>query len=161
MREVTLLDIAIPGAATLNLEHLALDFNGTLAVDGALVSGVAEALRHLASRLDIHVLTADTFGTARAALAGLPTRLVVLPPGQHDEAKRRHVEQLGADRCVAIGNGHNDRLLLEAAALGIVVVQLEGAALPTLLAADVVVPDIVGALALLLHPSRLIATLRR
>jgi soluble P-type ATPase len=156
-----LLDIAIPGAATLNLEHLVLDFNGTLAVDGALVPGVADALRHMASRLDIHVLTADTFGTAREALAGLPVRLVVLPPGQQVEAKRRHVEQLGADRCVAIGNGYNDRTMLAAAALGIVVVQLEGAAVPTLLAADMVAPDIVAALGLLLHPSRLVATLRR
>lgn len=156
-----MLDIAIPGDATLTLEHLVLDFNGTLAIDGALVPGVADALRHLANRLDIHVVTADTFGTARQALAGLPVRLVVLAPGHQAEAKRGHVEQLGADRCVAIGNGHNDRLLLEAAALGIVVVQLEGAAVPTLLAADVSAPDIVGALGLLLHPSRLIATLRR
>jgi soluble P-type ATPase len=155
-----LLDIAIPGAAALTLEHLLLDFNGTLAVDGRLMPGVADALRNLASRLDIHVVTADTFGTAREALDGLPVHLVVLPPGQQDEAKRRHVEQLGADRCVAIGNGRNDGLLLQAAALGIAVVEREGAAVPTLLAADVVAPDIVCALGLLLHPSRLIATLR-
>lgn len=154
-------DIAVPGWTTLRLEHLVLDFNGTLAVDGVLLPGVAEALPHLASRLDIHVVTADTFGTAREALAGLPVRLVVLTSGQkHDEAKRRQVEQLGADRCVAIGNGRNDRLLLAAAALGIAVVQQEGAAVPTLLAADVVAPDIVSALGLLLHPSRLVATLR-
>jgi len=156
-----MLDIEIPGAARLSLAHLVLDFNGTLAVDGRLLPGVADALRTLADPLDIHVLTADTFGTAGAALAGLPVRLAVLPPGQQDEAKRRHVEQLGAERCVAIGNGRNDRSMLAAAALGIVLVQHEGAALPTLLAADVVAPDILAALGLLLHPARLVATLRR
>ena len=35
------------------------------------------------------------------------------------------IEALGAERCVAIGNGLNDRLLLRAAALGIAVVQRE------------------------------------
>jgi len=100
-----LLDIAIPGAAPLALAHLVLDFNGTLALDGALLPGVDDALRKLVGPLSIHVLTADTFGTAREALSDLPVHLVVLPPDQQDEAKRRHVEQLGADRCVAIGNG--------------------------------------------------------
>ena len=156
-----MLDIAIPGAETFTLAHLVADFNGTLAVDGVLAPGVADALRDLAGRLAIHVITADTFGTAREALRDLPVRLVILQPEQQDEAKRLCVEQLGAAGCVAIGNGLNDRLLLQSAALGIVVVQREGAAAQTLLAADVVAPDIVAALGLLLHPSRLIATLRR
>lgn len=155
-----MIDIDIPGAAPLALAHLVLDHNGTLALDGALLPGVADALRELAGALDIHVVTADTFGSAREALGDLPLRLVVLPPGQQDEAKRRHVEQLGAGHCVAIGNGRNDRLMLASAALGIAVVQWEGAAVQTLLAADVVAADIVAALELLLHPSRLVATLR-
>lgn len=154
-------DIAIPGAPTLTLEHLVVDFNGTLAVDGALLPGVADALRNLAGQISVHVLTADTFGTAHEALADLPVRLVVLPPAQQDEAKRQHVQQLGADRCVAIGNGRNDSLMLATAALGIVVVQREGAAVQALLAADIVAPDILDALELLLHPARLVATLRR
>lgn len=155
-----MLDIAIPGAAPLALAHLVLDFNGTLALDGALLPGAADALRQLAGPLSLHVLTANTFGTAQEALSDLPVHLVVLPPHRQDEAKRQHVEQLGAARCVAIGNGRNDRLMLAAAALGIVVLQQEGAALQTLLAADVVAPDIIAALGLLLHPSRLVATLR-
>lgn len=156
-----MLTIAIPGVATFALRHLVADFNGTLAADGRLLPGVADALRNLASRLDLHVVTADTFGTAAEALADLLVRLVVLPPERQDEAKLRYVEQLGADGCVAIGNGHNDRLLLQAAVLAIVVLQSEGAAVQTLLTADIVAPDIVSALGLLLHPSRLRATLRR
>lgn len=50
--------------------------------------------------------------------------------------------------------------MVAAAALGIAIVQQEGAAVETLLAAKLVVPDIGAALGLLLNPTRLIATLR-
>jgi soluble P-type ATPase len=156
-----MIELTIPGFGALALQYLVADFNGTLAMDGALLPGVADALRGLADRLDIHVVTADTFGTARGALAALPVCVVVLPAGQQDEGKRQYIASLGADRCVAIGNGLNDRLLLQAAALGIAVVQGEGASAQTLQSADVVAPEIGVALGLLMHPSRLIATLRR
>lgn len=155
-----MLEIAIPGAEPLRLDYLVADFNGTLACDGALLPGVREALRHLAEALSIHVLTADTFGQAREALAGISCELTILSPGHQDAAKLRHVEDLGAARCACIGNGRNDRLMLAAAALGIAVVQAEGTAVQTLLAADVAAPDIHAALGLLLNPARLVATLR-
>jgi soluble P-type ATPase len=50
--------------------------------------------------------------------------------------------------------------MLEAASLGIAVMQPEGVAIEALLAAKVAVPDIRAALDLLLHPQRLAATLR-
>ena len=49
--------------------------------------------------------------------------------------------------------------MLEAAALGVAVLQEEDAAVEALMAADVVVPHILAALNLLLWPQRLIATL--
>jgi soluble P-type ATPase len=61
---------------------------------------------------------------------------------------------------VCIGNGHNDRLMLQAAALGIAVLQTEGAAMAAVIAADILAPGIADALDLLLHPLRLAATLR-
>ncbi len=154
------LEIAIPGQATLHLEYLVLDYNGTLAVDGVLLPEVADAMWRLAEYLSIHVVTADTFGHAREALATLPCELTVLHAERQDRAKLAYIEKLGAKRCVAIGNGRNDRLMLARAALGIAVVQAEGAAVEALLAAKVVVPDILSALNLLLHPLRLSATLR-
>lgn len=39
--------IEIPGYPTLKLEHLVLDFNGTLALDGQLLKGVAGRLERL------------------------------------------------------------------------------------------------------------------
>jgi soluble P-type ATPase len=50
--------------------------------------------------------------------------------------------------------------MLQEAGLGIVVVHAEGAAVHTVLAADVLAPDILTALDLLTHPLRLVATLR-
>ena len=155
-----MLEIAIPGGEILRLDHLVADFNGTMACDGVLSPGAAAAIGRLAEKLAIHVVTADTFGRAKEALAGIPCELAILPEGGQDVAKLRYVEDLGAGRCVCIGNGRNDRLMLAQAALGIAVIHPEGASVETLLAAKVVVSDINAALGLLLNPVRLIATLR-
>jgi len=155
-----MLDVAIPGFADLRLGHLVLDFNGTLALEGKLLLGVEERLSRLADALVLHVVTADTFGSAHAQLATSPCQVVILPRAEQAQAKRIYVESLGAKQVVCIGNGRNDHLMLFAAALGIVVVQREGASVQALMAADVVVPDVCAALDLLAYPRRLVATLR-
>src|SRR5436309_632875 len=106
----------IPGFGALRLRHAILDFNGTLACDGALLDGVRDRLQRLASAISVHVATADTTGTAREALAGLPLELHLLGPHDQSDAKRHIVEALGADEAVAIGNGRNDRAMLARAA---------------------------------------------
>jgi soluble P-type ATPase len=155
-----MIEVRVPGFGELRLEHLVLDYNGTLAQDGELITGVAALLRSLATDLALHVVTADTFGRARAALEGIPCETIVLPVAAQDVAKRDHVRTLGAERVVAIGNGRNDALMLAEAALGIALLQQEGAAAVTIAAADVVCPDIASALELLRRPLRLTATLR-
>ena len=155
-----MLDIAIPGAEPLRLSHLVLDYNGTLAADGAILPGVAERLKILAEHLEIHIVTADTFGSVRAQVAHLPVQLAVIPPEKQAQAKADYLNTLGPASSVAIGNGRNDALMLQQATLGIAVVQTEGAATAALLAADVVTPGIIDALDLLIHPNRLKATLR-
>ncbi len=152
--------VEIPDFGLLRLDHLVLDHNGTLALDGVLLPGVSEALSALAKSVQVHVLTADTFGLARAQLAGLPVQLTILPREKQEEGKLAFVRQLGAQRCACIGNGRNDRLMLREAALGIAVILGEGAASATLAEADIVCSDILAALALLDHPLRLTATLR-
>jgi soluble P-type ATPase len=155
-----MLSIDIPGFRNLSLAHLVLDFNGTLAVDGNLITGVFERLKDLAADLKVHVLTADTFGQARRALADLEVQLTILKAGQEAEAKLAYVQALGPDQVVAIGNGRNDRLMLRAAALGMAVAGMEGTAVEALTAAHVFLPGIHEALALLEQPRRLVATLR-
>jgi soluble P-type ATPase len=148
--------IEVPGSRSLRLRHVILDFNGTLAGDGKLLPGVRPRLLRLARKLSVAVLTADTFGTARGALRGLPVAIETVKTGIE---KRRFVTaRMGV---VAIGNGRNDFGMMEASSLGILIVGPEGAAADALQVADVVVRDVRDALDLLLRPKRIIATLRR
>ena len=155
-----MIEIEIPGCKTLQLDHLVLDYNGTLAVDGQPLDGVKEMLAALSTRLQIHILTADTFGQVKAAMANTLCQVSILPPGEQDRAKLYYVEKLDPARTVCIANGRNDRLMLREAALGIAVMQAEGVATQSLLAAEVVTLDIRDALELLINPLRLVATLR-
>ena len=155
-----MLEIDIPGYRALRLQHLVLDYNGTLACDGTLLDGVRDRLHILAGTLHIHILTADTFGKARAQLVGVPCELSILPGEDQAQRKLEYVQRLGPETTVCVGNGRNDRLMLQEAGLGIAVVQTEGAAVQTVLAAHVLSPDILTALDLLTHPLRLVATLR-
>jgi soluble P-type ATPase len=151
-----ILVIEVPGGRTLRLRHLVLDFNGTLARDGALLPRVRARLQRLCKRLEVHVLTADTYGTARSALRD--SRLDVRTVGS-GAGKRRFVSE--HDGVVAIGNGRNDVAMMGAADLSIAVLGAEGSSAALLRAVDVVARDIVEALDLLLEPRRLTATLRR
>lgn len=144
----------------LKLRYALVDFNGTLARDGRLVDGVDNRLRALAARLAIHVATGNTTGTACLALVGLPVELHLMPAERQAAAKRALIETLGAQHVAAIGNGRNDREMLERAALAIAIVGGEGCAAEALAAADVVCTDVRDAIDLLLTPMRLVATLR-
>ena len=154
-----MISIEVPGRGVLGFEHLVLDLNGTLATDGIVSEPVAGRLRELLSRVQVHLVTADTFGTA-SALEALGLHILILGPGDQVEAKASFIRKLGASRTVAIGNGMNDEGMLREAALGIVVIGREGAAARALMAADLVVPSIEDGLDLLRFPRRLVATLR-
>ncbi|MBC8199277.1 MAG: ATPase P [Desulfobacterales bacterium] len=154
-----MIEIDIPGFGILRLEHLVLDYNGTIAVDGQPVQGVKERLIALARHVEIHVLTADTFGGVKKKLSDIPCKIHVLPVEAQDKGKMEYIDRL-ADRAVCIGNGRNDVMMLKKAALGIAVVQDEGAAASAVLSADIVVTDILFALDLITNHMRLTATLR-
>lgn len=155
-----MVEISVPGFGRLRISHLVLDYNGTLARDGKLIDGVEERLKKLAGALQIHVLTADTFGSVARELAGIPCRVSVIPPDDQAGAKADYVRKLEPEAAIAVGNGRNDKIMIKEAALGIATVQTEGAAIAAVLAADIVSTGILDALDLLLHPLRLTATLR-
>jgi soluble P-type ATPase len=158
-RRSIVIHIEIPGRGVLELDHLVLDLNGTLATDGLVPPPVGERLRALSASLACHIVTADTFGTAES-LVGLEVDVVRLPPGDQVAAKADFVRALASDGTVAVGNGANDTAMLREAALGILVIGREGAAVRSLLAADLVVTSVEDALDLLTSPKRLIASLR-
>lgn len=156
-----MIKIEIPGYAEFQFHHLLLDVNGTIAKDGKLLEGVADLLKELRAKLDIHLITADTHGSQQDIDRLLNLAAVLIPSQNQLKAKLDYIEALGADSVFAVGNGANDARMLERAAIGVAIVGPEGACTETLLKAKVVVPDVRAALELLLYPKRLAATLRR
>lgn len=155
-----MLEVDIPGFGLVRLEHLISDFTGTLSVDGRLLPGARERLNKIAGLMKIHVLTSDTFGMARAELAGVNCEIHILTGDKHDVQKGKFVKELGAETVVSFGNGNNDRRMLKAARIGVAVCLNEGCAIDAVTSADVLVTSTVDALDLLLNPKRLKATLR-
>jgi P-type E1-E2 ATPase len=156
-----MIELTIPGRGTVQLDHLVCDVNGTLALDGKLIEGVARALGALRDRLEIHLVTADTHGRQSIIDQQLGVQAVRLVPGDEAGQKAAFVRQLGAERVVAIGQGANDAGMLSAAAIGIALISPEGLAVAALQAADLLAGDILSALELLEKPLRLVATLRK
>ena len=141
-----MIELNIPGRGMVQLEHLVSDVNGTLAVDGRLIDGVSRGLLALQDRVRLHLLTADTHGRQETIDQQLGMTAVRIPPGQEARSKAEYVERLGAERVVALGQGANDAGMLRQAVIGICILSAEGAAVETLTAADLVVPDILSAL---------------
>ncbi len=156
-----MIELNIPGRGLIQLKHLVSDVNGTLALDGQLLDGAGKALLALSDRLQLHLLTADTHGRQAQIDEQLSLQAVRISKGGEAKAKAAYVHKLGAENVVALGQGANDAGMLREAAIGIAVASIEGLAIESLTTADVIVPDISAAFALLEHPTRLVATLRR
>ncbi|MFN2363597.1 MAG: haloacid dehalogenase, partial [Halarsenatibacteraceae bacterium] len=75
--------------------------------------------------------------------------------------KRDFIREIGSSETIAIGNGNNDRLMVEEAAIGIALIGNEGAAIDTILNSDLIISNIVDVFDLLEDPARLIASLRK
>jgi soluble P-type ATPase len=150
--------VEIPGSDSLALDHLLLDVNGTLTDRGQLIDGVAERLASLAGDLEVHLLSADTFGSLSeiAEELGVTARRVTT-----GEEKREAAAALGPERCAAIGNGRNDTPMFGAVALAIAVLGPEGLSREAIEGADLVCSSIVAALDLLADGDALVASLRR
>lgn len=156
-----MIELTIPGRAKIQLEHLVSDVNGTLAIDGRLQDQLAKILTKLRDRLELHLLTADTHGKQDLIDEQLNCRAIHIQPGHEGVQKADYVRRLGAEHVVAIGQGANDAEMLKAAGLGICILSKEGTCVETLLAGDLVLPDIFAALELLEKPLRIVASLRK
>ena len=155
-----MIHIDIPGFRVLNLKYLLLDFYGTIAFDGRVNEEIRELLRKIQTVVEIHIITADTFGTVVESMEGFDVKITTIAPGHEDKAKQDLLQELGKEFTVAIGNGRNDRLMLKVASLGIMVINEEGISSKALQSADIICRSISEALDLLLNPNRIKATLR-
>ena len=155
-----MIHIDILGWGTLEVEHIVLDLNGTIATDGKIAPEVKQRIQSLSEKLKIYILTADTQGTATQETQGIKAQLIKIHGENIGQEKSQFLKSLPVEQTIAIGNGGNDQLILKEAALGIAVLGDEGMSSAALKHADVIVKNISDALDLLLKPKRLIATLR-
>ena len=156
-----MIELNIPGRGQIQLQHLVCDVNGTLALDGQLLDGLARPLTALRDRLSLHLLTADTHGKQQIIDQQLNLHAVRIQPGGEAAQKAEYVRRLGPETVIAVGQGANDAGMLRLAAIGVCLLSKEGSAVETLLAADLVVPSIYVLLEILENPLRLVATLRK
>jgi soluble P-type ATPase len=157
-----MIEVEIPGWHVLRLQHLVLDVNGTIALDGVLLPTVEERIAILRSPLNIHLISADTHGGLNGIASQLSVHAIRVRQGESEaEQKALFLRKLGTESVVAVGNGANGVAMLKEAALSIAVVGQEGLATEALEAADVVVLSIEDGLDLLVNPRRLVASLRR
>ncbi|HNQ67501.1 MAG TPA: HAD hydrolase family protein [Bacteroidales bacterium] len=155
-----MLNVEIPGSDNITARYLVLDYNGTLAKDGTILKGVADKLNILSKVLSVYIITADTFGTVKSNLKNCNCECVIIAGEYQGKQKCEFIKNLNSSEVIAIGNGFNDALMLKESALGIALIQDEGASVKTVCNADIVCTDILVALDLLLNPKRIKATLR-
>ena len=145
--------IEIPGRDIIEIEHIVLDYNGTIALDGQLIEGAAWRIREL------YVLTADTYGTVRSQCDGLGAEVKTFPRANAAECKEEIVRALGG-KVACVGNGFNDIKMFDIADLSIVIMDGEGVCAGLIAHSDVLVRSAEEGLDLLLKTDRLRATLR-
>ena len=151
----------IPNFKNIDIRNIVCDYNGTIAKDGKLIESVGELLTQLSKNFKIYVITADTFGSVKEEVKYLDVEVIVLETSDHTQEKYDFIKSLDCQKCVAIGNGNNDALMLQEAGISIAVIGFEGCSTKAMLNSDIVVNHIDDALSLLLNEKRMIATLRK
>ena len=149
----------IPGFETIRIEHVLLDYNGTIAVDGTLAPGAAELISALSQHAHVVVLTADTYGTVTEQCEPLGVEVFTFPRADAAQFKESFAKELQG-QVACLGNGRNDALMFDQAALSIMVMDGEGACAALIPHADILVRSCTEGLSLLLNPDRVRATLR-
>ena len=152
--------IKIPGRETVKIKNIIFDYNGTIAIDGQLIEGVAKSINELSSDFNFHVITADTFGLADKELKDVTCTVIKIPDQNQDQTKFEYLLKLGKETTLCVGNGRNDKLMLKESVIGIAVIQDEGTSTDTLMASDIICKSIMDVFEFLKKPDRLKATLR-
>ena len=116
-------------------------------------------MRALKDLVNIHVLTADTYGTVRAQCDPIGVHVKTFPRAGAAECKLEIVQRLGS-HVMCVGNGYNDVLMFDAADLSVAVLEKEGTYAGLIAHADIVTRSIIDAFDLLIRTDRMRATLR-
>jgi len=155
-----MISVSVPGWGDLDIEYLVIDYNGTCAFDGKIKENVKEMLEKVSRYIKVFIITSDTYGNIDTEGNTIGFSIIKVGKEGSSVEKAKIIKELGPEKIVAIGNGSNDVLMLKEAALGIGVIGEEGCSKDILKEADFVVKNVTDALSILLHPERIVATLR-
>ncbi|OQX54898.1 MAG: hypothetical protein B5M53_05255 [Candidatus Cloacimonas sp. 4484_209] len=156
-----MIEIDIPGVTNLNIKNVVFDVNGTLAVDGKIDSTTKKKLQDISHKVNVYILTADTYGTIFHEMKDTGINITKITPLDEAKQKEKFVKKLGEKKTIAVGNGANDALMLKTSALGICVIDREGAFVQSIQNADIVIFGKENVFELLENPKRIVATMRR
>jgi len=153
--------IKIPGFGEFDIEYLILDLNGTLAIDGIISESTYKKLEKLKEDFSIFIVSGDIHGNLNKHSESLGVNHISVKsevsPGQQ---KLNFAISLGENNSICIGNGNSDVNMIKHAAIGIAVINPEGASLKALSVADIIVLNIDNALECIINTQRIIATLQ-
>lgn len=154
-----MLEYDIPGREKLLIENLCLDYNGTIANNGELISGVKEKILELKDKINIYVLTADTYHTVEKQCEDLGVIVKTFDKVGAALCKEEIIQSLGKNTA-SFGNGFNDIQMFDKSILSIAVIEKEGLCSKLITHSDIVVYSILDAFDLLINKNKLKATLR-
>lgn len=158
--EINMLIYEIPGRDNIEVKNIVFDYNGTIAVDGKLINGVEELINKLSEKVNIYILTADTYGTVEKECLKINANVLTFPKVNTGESKKNVVVELGGSNTICIGNGYNDIPMFKEAILSIAIIEGEGMSGKLLGYADIVSRSIIEALEIVLSKDMIKATLR-
>jgi soluble P-type ATPase len=155
-------EFIIPNYGKITIKNIIFDINGTIQFNGQISDDLVKKIEELKKVYKIYLVSADTRGNLKELAEKLNVSYIKINPVENSEAeeKNRELIRLGKDVTVAIGNGNNDALMLKNAILGITILGSEGATIKSILNSEVIVPDPISAINLLLDEKIMIGTLR-
>lgn len=148
-----------PGQEALQIDHLLIDFEGTLAMDRRVHPKAKDKINLLSKRLKIYIFAKEEKERVEEVLRRVRAEIVFLNQGDSSKQKLEFLNSLGGFRTAVIGNGVDDLPMLKEAALGMVILGKEGTSGALIQVANLIFTNVIDALDFLLKPLRQRATL--
>ncbi len=154
-----MISIQRPGQEPIEIDHILIDFEGTLASDGRVHPKAKDKINLLSKRTKIYILIKGEQEKVKETLRRVKAELFFAKEDDSSLQKLDLLLNLGPPRTAVIGNGIDDFRMMEEAGLSMVVIGKEGTSGKLIQRADLIFTNIIDALDFLLKPLRQKATL--
>ena len=144
---------------SIELDSIALDLNGTLAIGGIVKETTRKKIALLKKKgFKIFLISGDARGNASKIAEELGIQLFI---AKNSREKLTAVKKIPSKNIVAIGNARIDLGMFKKAKLKIITLQAEGIHSSIILKADIIVPNINDALDLFIDEKRFLSTMKK